>query len=358
VNAEPSYEMLFDRTPAEVTRLIFWVCWANGVKGYTYGANGIWQLNRKDQPYGNSPWGGGYGKIAWDEATNLPGSAQAGLAKKLLSAYPWQKFEPHPSWAQWTDKPLANVPLGDWIWFPEGDPAIDAPVGARQFRRGFDLPADGRVKQAALAVAADDRCAVWLNGVKLGSHETWRTLHHFDDIAARLKPGRNVLAIGAENVRSNVARNPAGLICGMSIELEDGRRIDVASDATWRAAKDEPAGWRQPKFDDATWPAAKSIAPSGGGPWGKIGTGAGLDRYLTPHSFGIARTVRFVYVPFPRGVTLNDLEPDTRYTAFYFDPVDGKRTEIGEVPPGARGVHQIKPPATDHDWLLVLEARK
>ena len=50
VNAEPSYEMLLDKTPAEVARMAFWVSWASGVKGYTYGANGI--LSRKKL----SPW--------------------------------------------------------------------------------------------------------------------------------------------------------------------------------------------------------------------------------------------------------------------------------------------------------------
>ncbi len=130
VNAEPSYEKLWDKTPAEVVRRVFWVCWANGVKGYTYGANGIWQLNRRDKPYGNSPWGGGYGKIAWDEAMDLPGSEQVALGKKLLTAYPWQKFEPQPSWAAWAGDPMADVPLGDWIWYPEGEPAQDAPVAA------------------------------------------------------------------------------------------------------------------------------------------------------------------------------------------------------------------------------------
>ncbi|HEV8291785.1 MAG TPA: DUF5060 domain-containing protein, partial [Tepidisphaeraceae bacterium] len=94
VNAEPSYEMLMDKTPAEVCRRIFWVCWASGVKGYTYGANGIWQVNRRDQRYGKSPHGGDYGKIAWDEAMNLAGSTQVNLGKKLLSEYEWWKFEP------------------------------------------------------------------------------------------------------------------------------------------------------------------------------------------------------------------------------------------------------------------------
>ena len=109
VNAEPSYEMLMDKTPAEVCRRIFWVCWASGVKGYTYGANGIWQLNRRDQPYGNSPWGGGYGKISWDEAMNLAGSTQVSLGKKLLSEYEWWKFEPQVKEATWADGAAANA---------------------------------------------------------------------------------------------------------------------------------------------------------------------------------------------------------------------------------------------------------
>ena len=230
VNAEPSYEKLWDKTPAEVVRRVFWVCWANGVKGYTYGANGIWQLNRRDKPYGNSPWGGGYGKIAWDEAMDLPGSEQVALGKKLLCEYPWQRFEPQPSWAAWAEDPMADVPLGDWIWYPEGEPAQDAPVAARVFRRTFDLPEAARIKRAALAITADDRCTVWLNGEKLGEHGDWHTLLRLDAVAGKLKPGRNVLAVRAENVKADVPRNPAGLICGLSVELEDGRRVEVKSD--------------------------------------------------------------------------------------------------------------------------------
>jgi hypothetical protein len=104
VNAEPSYEMLLDKTPAEIARMMFWVSWTNGVKGYTYGANGIWQLNRRDQPYGNSPHGGNYGKIAWDEAMKLAGSTQVALGKKLLERFEWQRFEPKPQWATWVDE--------------------------------------------------------------------------------------------------------------------------------------------------------------------------------------------------------------------------------------------------------------
>ena len=141
-----SYEMLMDTTPAEVARAVFWVSWANGVKGYTYGANGIWQVNGREKRYGPSPHGGDYGKIPWEDAMHLPGSTQVSLGTKLLAQYPWQKFEPKPQWASWAPatgaSAVKDVPVGEWIWFPEGKPATDAPVAPRFFRRTVELPAD------------------------------------------------------------------------------------------------------------------------------------------------------------------------------------------------------------------------
>ena len=99
VNGEVSYEALLGTIPAEIPRLMFWTCMLSGAAGHTYGANGIWQLNRRDQPYGKSPHGGTYGPIPWDEAMNLPGSQQLGLAKAFLMRFPWHRFEPHPEWA-------------------------------------------------------------------------------------------------------------------------------------------------------------------------------------------------------------------------------------------------------------------
>src|SRR5216110_1433861 len=86
---------------------MFWLCLLNGAAGHTYGANGIWQVNRRGQPHGPSPHhngGVGYGKIPWDEAMNLPGSRQVALGKKLFEQYPWQNFQPHPEWVAFADK--------------------------------------------------------------------------------------------------------------------------------------------------------------------------------------------------------------------------------------------------------------
>lgn len=103
VNSEVCYEALLNRIPAEVVRLMFWADVLSGAAGHTYGANGIWQLNRKDKPYGKSPHGGDYGHLSWDEAMKLPGSGQLGRAKRLLEKYPWHRFQPHPEWAAWKE---------------------------------------------------------------------------------------------------------------------------------------------------------------------------------------------------------------------------------------------------------------
>src|SRR6266850_2553284 len=100
INGEAAYEMLMDRIPAEWPRAMFWVCMMNGAAGHTYGANGIWQCNRRGQPHGPSPNGAkngvGYGKISWDEAMNLPGSRQVGFGKQFLEKFPWQHCVPQP----------------------------------------------------------------------------------------------------------------------------------------------------------------------------------------------------------------------------------------------------------------------
>jgi hypothetical protein len=98
-------------------------------------------VNRKGQPHGPSPHhpagSTGYGVISWDEAMNLGGSTQVALGKKLFEQYEWFKFRPHREWAVFDAKAPLGFDGGQWIWFPEGNPAKDAPVGKRSScRRG------------------------------------------------------------------------------------------------------------------------------------------------------------------------------------------------------------------------------
>jgi len=95
---EVCYEGIMEASRQEVQRFMFWTSILNGARGHTYGANGIWQVNTADHPYGPSPHGHSWGDTPWDTAAKLPGSEQIGLGKALLMRYPWWRFEAHPEW--------------------------------------------------------------------------------------------------------------------------------------------------------------------------------------------------------------------------------------------------------------------
>ena len=106
IDAEVCYEGILEASREELQRLLFWACILDGAAGHTYGANGIWQLNTPEQPFGPSPHGRSWGDTPWTDAYRLPGSYQLGLNKTLLLRYEWWRFQPHPEWAEphWSDK--------------------------------------------------------------------------------------------------------------------------------------------------------------------------------------------------------------------------------------------------------------
>jgi hypothetical protein len=98
LNAEVNYEGIKGGCYDDVQRVAFWTCMLQGAAGHTYGANGIWQVNGCEVPYGPSPHGNNWGNRPWEEAMRLPGSTHLGRAKRLLELYPWWQFEPHQEW--------------------------------------------------------------------------------------------------------------------------------------------------------------------------------------------------------------------------------------------------------------------
>lgn len=105
VVGEVCYEGIGGQSWEEVQRFAFWASILSGAGGHTYGANGIWQVNTREAPYGASPHGMAWGHTPWEDAYRLPGSTQLGIAKRLLERYPWWKFEPHPEWTEPHSKP-------------------------------------------------------------------------------------------------------------------------------------------------------------------------------------------------------------------------------------------------------------
>lgn len=98
VVGEVSYEGILHASGAEVQRLTYWAAVLSGTSGYTYGANGIWQVNTRAKAYGPSPHGASWGNTPWEDAYRLEGSTQVSLAKQLLQRYEWWRFESHPEW--------------------------------------------------------------------------------------------------------------------------------------------------------------------------------------------------------------------------------------------------------------------
>jgi hypothetical protein len=103
---EACYEGIIEANREEIQRLVFWCCMLAGAAGHTYGANGIWQVNTREKPYGPSPHGTAWGDTSWEDAARLPGSGQLGVGKRILERYPWWQFEPHQEWVE----PLVEFP--------------------------------------------------------------------------------------------------------------------------------------------------------------------------------------------------------------------------------------------------------
>jgi hypothetical protein len=100
VIGEVIYEGIMHESDAEKERLVFWAGMLTGAAGFTYGANGIWQLNEPNNPYGPSPHGGNWGTTPWREAAALPGSTHLGHSARFLRRFDWHRMEPHQEWVE------------------------------------------------------------------------------------------------------------------------------------------------------------------------------------------------------------------------------------------------------------------
>ncbi len=355
IDGEASYEMLMDKTPADWPRAMFWICMLNGAAGHTYGANGIWQCNRRGQPHGASPLGGPYGNISWDEAMHLAGSHHVGLGKKLLEKYPWQRFTPHPEWAAFTGEDSLTLEGCHWIWFPEPKPNKNSPAEKRYFRKSFSIDEGKRVTGGRLLTSADEPLEVRLNGKKLGEARDWHIGKEFNDLAQLFQCGSNVLAIIGQNKHAGVPADPPGFIARLEVRFGNGESFSLISDENWRCAKSEQSDWDSRGFDDSDWITASKVARFGDRPWGKILADSALEG---PQSAGIADEVRITWVPRKQPILLRHLGTRKAWTATHFDPTSGEQKTMSEFRADDTGIWRCEPPSeVARDWVLILEAK-
>ena len=129
ISGESRYEAL-EISPEVTTRDVRQAFWAHllnsGCAGHTYGANGVWQVNRENDPFGDSPSGSTWGSIPWRQAMQLPGSSQLALAKTLLLTLPWHRLSPiapPPTLASSIRQKLLR-------WLPQAPARHQTPVAA------------------------------------------------------------------------------------------------------------------------------------------------------------------------------------------------------------------------------------
>lgn len=158
VNAEVCYEGILEGSREEIQRFMFWSCMLSGAAGHTYGANGLWQLNRREQPYGPSPHGASWGDTPWEDACRLPGAAQVALGKRILEGFEWWRFQSRPDWVEpragpdhWLQPHAAGIP-GEVrvLYFPQpifpwgrSFPSVCGLEPGQAYRARFVSPKDG-----------------------------------------------------------------------------------------------------------------------------------------------------------------------------------------------------------------------
>jgi len=159
-----------------------------------------------------------------------------------------------------------------WIWLAGGDSVKNAPIGPAWFRKTFTLPENfnraGGLEYAILAFAADDYADVFVNGKEIGSTSTWANIKSVD-IRAFLQPGKNCIAVRAENRNAGVYPNPAGLLVDVQIGFSSDS-LRFFTDDSWKSRYDVSEGWNETDYDDSHWPSAALSAPLGEGPWQNV----------------------------------------------------------------------------------------
>lgn len=184
------------------------------------------------------------------------------------------ELSPAPA-AETTEQPQFGS--AQWIWYPEGNPAVAAPPGKHYFRRVVTLDAGSRIVSARLVMTADNDFVCYINGRRVGNGDNFNQGYTMN-VASALKPGANLIAVDATNWTDSP--NPAGLIGLLSIKLGDGRTIVVPTDQSWEASRKAAQGLElqyegSPGLDRsrATWPARH------GGPGARSGPGLRWRRF-------------------------------------------------------------------------------
>ena len=156
---------------------------------------------------------------------------------------------------------LAQAPpvTGTWIWFDEPLPHTSASTGMKWFVRDFTPGKDPVL--AELKVWVDDRATVFVNGQKVMS-VVHRDPAQSASILHLLKPGRNTIAIEAEN-----RWGAGGMIANLELRYADGTSELLTGDTIWRSTKKQPRGAWKSGTGTGAWNPARILGEGAIDPW-------------------------------------------------------------------------------------------
>lgn len=208
------------------------------------------------------------------------------------------------------DKPEEiKIELAKWIWYPEGNPVVAAPVGNRYMRRMFDVGTDSPVVAARLLMTVDNSFQCWIDGHRAGSGDNYTHLYSMN-VTSMVKPGPNMLAVAAENGGNDP--NPAGLIGLLSITFANGHTQYVPTDGNWQAATAVKGQWNSDPAAAAEWSAAMELGPVGMAPWGNLNVDLNTD--AIPNIDILCRLLNKMGVPPDFSCQTKNVPEGLRYT--------------------------------------------
>ena len=236
-------------------------------------------------PYNGKPLTSGqevFWKVRVWDAQGKPSSwsKTASWTMGLLSPEDWKAKWIGPA----TGAAATNVSVSEakWIWH-ESD-GENPPPGKRWFRGTLNLPADVGITSAKLAISADDRYTVTINGKAAHAgptgEDSWRTYQIFD-VARDLRAGPNRVMVEAENA----VAGPAGLLARLVVTSPQAGTLTLATDNKWESATSV----------EGSFAPVRVVGAYGDAPWGTFNSAA--NALLTPppyfrKTFTVAKPVR------------------------------------------------------------------